>query len=122
MCSEGANGSGSGAEAESTGTEVSVGAVTVMRPKLQVEVSLKSSAGSRTPGARGPGRAVRERLRRGLLGRRRDVLVEPEQVAGVVLGLDGGEPVPGLLRVGGAHAVGALVGEEADVGAAAGPP
>src|SRR4029450_11749348 len=49
------------------------------------------------------------------LGRRRDVLVEPKQVAGVVAALDRGEPLPRGAGVGGADALLSLVAEEADV-------
>jgi hypothetical protein len=47
--------------------------------------------------------------------RRRNVLVQPEQVLGVVAALDLGQASPRRSRVGGAHAVLALVAEEADV-------
>src|SRR5688500_3734166 len=46
---------------------------------------------------------------------RRDVLVEPEDVVGVVLGLDGRQPVPRRARVGGANPLLAFVADEAGV-------
>src|SRR2546422_4742014 len=50
----------------------------------------------------------------------RDVLVQPEEVLGVVAALDLGQPVVGSARVGGADPRLALVAEEVDVGAAVG--
>jgi DNA-binding MarR family transcriptional regulator len=51
----------------------------------------------------------------GVLNRRRDVLVEPEEVGWVVAALDGPEAVPGRPRVGFADSRLAVVAEESDV-------
>src|SRR6266849_1472035 len=51
---------------------------------------------------------------------RRDVLVEAKEVGRVVAVLDRGEAVPGVVRVGGAHACRVLVAEEVHVGAGVG--
>ena len=50
-----------------------------------------------------------------LLDRRRDILVEPEEVGGIIATLDLGEPIPGRLRVGLAYPLLALFAQEAHV-------
>src|SRR6185437_11535558 len=47
---------------------------------------------------------------------RRDVLVAPEEVPGIVFGLDGAQPLPGFARIGGADALGAIDAEEVHIG------
>ena len=74
--------------------------------------AVRDGAGSRGGGDGGRRRAARApRVR--LVDRRRDVLVQPEDVVRVVRGLDRRQPLPRRARVGGADALLALVAEEA---------
>src|SRR6266511_4976631 len=98
-----------------TGAPVRAASTREARPNTRTPSQLRAPGAACAPAASGRSHRPPRLRSLGVLDRWQDVLVEPEQIRGVVATLDRCEAVPGRPRVGVADPRLALVAEEADV-------